>query len=157
MAYAKTTGPDVFIKAWIGNDEDQIEEAFRKEASRQVGEMERWMKFQKKSDPEGTLWYYEENHFPIVRKALQYRMRIYNRNRVIDKIKFKIIEATVKKDAERIEDLQEEWLTVIDEQIALCWRIKRVYCKVSREVNLNIKSEDEDDPFKEYVYDPEKS
>lgn len=154
--YVKTTGIGVFIRTWLTGNEEQLEEAYRKEASREVGEMQRWMRDQEENDPIGMLWDYEERLFPMIRKAVQYRMRIYNRNKKAIEIKFKALQAEAKQDAEALDRIQEEWMTLLDEQIALCWRIKRIHMKVSREVRLDL-DVGEADPFEEYEYDLEKS
>ena len=152
----KASSVVAFIKAWVDGNEDMLEIAFRKEASRQVGEMERWMKNQIATDPEGMLWYYSDAFFPLIDKAVRYRMRIYNRNRLVDQIQFDIMAAEAAGEEEKVASLREQWLDIVDEQIALCWRIKRIHCKVVRDVRLEL-AEGDKDPFEEYVYDPAKS
>lgn len=152
--YEKITGPGVFVKAWLKGTEEGLLEAFRKEAAREVGEMERWMKDQIENDPINMLDHFAEEVFPMVRKAVKYRSRIYNRNRSIELAKFGIMEANATGDAGKIEDAVEAVLKLEDEQVALAWRIKKINIKVKRLVRLQI-AKDEVDPFEEYEYEAE--
>lgn len=153
--YEKARGVHLFVQAWLKGTEDELDEAFRKEASREVGEMSRWVDYQKAEDPAGVLWDYEERLFPMIRMAAKYRTRIYNRNKIASELRERSLTLDPEDGAE-IARMQEEWMKLRDEQIALCWRIKRIHIRVTREVRLDL-AEDEKDPFEEYEYDPEYS
>jgi len=153
--YEKVTGPGVFFRTLATSvSPDAILEAYRKEASRQVGEMQRWMDYHIKEDPYNMLEHWTENVFPLVRQAVKYRMRVYNRNRVFDKLKFDRLEATAKSDTKALEEIAESWRETEDEQIALCWRIKKIHLAVRELVQLQL-DKGEAHPFEEYEYEAE--
>lgn len=155
-AYARKSGGEAFLKAWFTGTVEDLDEAFRREASRMYGEMERWMKDQEKYDPMGMLWHYEETLFPLIRKARTYRGAIYERNKLIEKLKFEIIQAQHAEDMEKAEDLRSQWNKLEAEQIGYCWKIKKIHIFVKHKVILDLTEEDFN-PFEEYEYDPEKS
>lgn len=154
--YQKKSGPQVFLKAWFNGTIEEMVDAFKREGSRMYGEMERWMKDQEKYDAAGMLWHYEEEIFPVIRKARKYRGHIYERNKLIEKLKFEIIQAQHAGDEAKVEELKDEWGDLEAEQFAYFVKIKKIYIFVSRSVVLDM-TEDDFNPFAEYEYDPDKS
>lgn len=133
----------------------EIVAAAKKEASREVGEMIRWRDHQLKHDPDGMLWEYQEM-FPLVVKAVRYRSKIYNRNREIEQVKYDIMVAENEQDSEALEHLMTRWGDLEAEQMALVWRIQKIYCHVRAHVIIAV-GEGVDEVFKEFEYDLEKS
>jgi hypothetical protein len=147
-----------FVMKWLYADSTVLAEAFRKEASRQVGEMQKWMDDQIDNDPMGMLWEFSESLFPLIQKAIKYRARIYDRNKRLRELEFDKVKASVAGDVEALEKAAEEWSVTEAEQIALAWRIKKIHIHVTSEVRLQLdKERGEKDPFADYEYNPENS
>lgn len=159
----RNIGPQKFIKAWLTEiDPEKLAEAYRKEASREVTEMLNWKIETEKYDP--YAYVYEDEIFPLIDKANRYRMRIYDQGKKIKVARAAMTyilansygndpETGFKKD-ERVIKAQEDWREAEDEQIRLCWRIKKIHSAVKAEVRVNLTADDPD-PFAEYEYDPE--
>lgn len=162
----RNLGPERFVKAWLGDDIFELVEASLKEASRQITELENWMKEQKKYDVWMMADEYEETLFPMIRRAIQYRYKIYNANKSIKEkqqhlteiglIRYNgVFEADFDADSEVIE-IRADLNDLETEQMALVWKIKKIHTMVRREVAIQI-APGEVDPFVEYEYDPETS
>jgi len=160
--YIKRNGPDRFVHAWLSGTVEELSEAFRKEASREVAEMLKWMEFQKSDDPDGA-FVYEDNIFPMIIRAKQLRGQLYDKNKKIPPLEFKILQASHAFDqnptvevVEEFRRLETELLELDAERVTLCWKIKALHIKVKRLVMLDVQTHMGDvNPFEEYEYDPE--
>lgn len=125
-----------------------IQEAAIKEASRQVGEMSRWLKWKPEHDPDGyfALAHLEE---PI-KKAEKYRFSIYNRTKKlkpIDKEIDRLVELQVMGepfDADRLVALRDEKAQAETEQYTYAIRILKIYCYVQSQTVLVPPKEEKD-------------
>lgn len=151
-----------FVKAWLHAEDHVLLEAYRKEASREVGEMLRWMEHQIDFDPMDMLWSFSEDLFPMINRAKQYRWQLYDRKKKFNEIEFDGVKAehatyaTPEEKTAAFADLAERWNIVECEQMALIWRIKKIHIKVTKKVNTQLEK-GEKSPFVDYEYDPEKS
>lgn len=166
----RTTGTKWFLKSLTRGTAQEIENAYKKEAARQVGEMTKWMKVQEDDDPQEMLFEYEETLFPSIQQSSRYLSMIYNRNKLIKPIQERIVVANERLNqvdrysedgpAEyaaveaRIAEIQEELDSVIDQQIALTWRIKKIHVNVLSTVRGYLDPEENyKDPFAEFEYE----
>jgi len=157
-----------YITALKSLNAKQIFEASRKEASRQVGEMETWMKKQKTMFPDelSTEIYEEEGGvFEKIRNARKYLNNLHTRTKTKKLLDNEAIEGGMALYTERGETIilnAKEWKAnrklhskAEDEQWGYAWRIMKIYCFVRNEVMYVIGSDD-DNSFKEFEYDPER-
>lgn len=113
---------------------DTIQKAALKEASRQVGEMTRWLVWKPEQDPLG----YEALSYLVepIKKAQNYRSTIYNRGRELKPILAEIAKLTELQEAGEEIDVQrliELRKTKLEKEIAQyteAIRILNVYCIV---------------------------
>lgn len=127
----------------------EIHEAAKKEASRQIGLMNRWLKWaEETSDDELTD---KDNYWvrDAIKKAGKHQFNIYNRNKQIKEIdrKLKVIDGKLKDpktDPDTKKDLIAEATVMLDEkaeleseQATLANRILRIFCRVHGTVTLS--------------------
>ena len=163
----KNGGPEKFVQAWLNGLPQDLPAAYLREASRELTEMENWMKDQIKYDPQGISWAFEDTAFPLVKKAVRYRYKIYNLSRKIKEIEEKIQVICGTKYGANPQDpafvadpevlkLRDEWADLEHDQMGYVWRIKKIHSAVKTVVRPQL-GEDDEDPFAEYEYDPAKS
>lgn len=126
-------------------------EGTRKEARRQAGQMDKWLKLAEDLELE------ELSAFPILRevikKANKYQFRIYNRNATMKSLKEgvnsrnnKVLAGASTEDAERYNaeamKMMDEYGELEAEQFMLAGRIFKIYCFVSGHVNLLVTRKD---------------
>lgn len=129
-----------YIEALETLDFARIQEAACKEASRQVGEMTRWLKWKPEHDPDGfeSLSYLVE---PI-EAAKRYRYQIYNRGKEIKPIVKRITEleeALLKGqviDNDELVKLRTQKTEKETAQYTEAIKVLRVYCIVISRTSL---------------------
>lgn len=143
------------LESYGTGDWEIVFEAMKKEASRQVGSMEKWMAFESKTDRVGLLWMYEDEVFPIIVKARRYRMTIYAGNKNIGKIRFDIMKSQIEGASDKvIMGLHEEISEIQAHQAMMCWKIMKIYLALRKKVSFAL-GEDEEGIFTEKEYDYE--
>lgn len=148
--------PTVYMETWKTLDYSAIHAATKAEASRQVNEMVKWMEWQIQYDPEQMKEIHlEAGIFDIIRKARNYRSKIYNRNRTIAQLEFDVIRADVAGEAKAAAEAREKLAVCEDDQWSAARRILKVYCHVKFVAGGSLKVYDAEDV--EYEYDPEYS
>lgn len=128
-----------FIEALETENWDLIYEGAKKEASRQVGEMTKWMKVKETFDPDGlaVLGLAEP-----IKKAEKYRYRIYNRNKDVKALTEKITRwnnqymAGEEIDRDKLVEAVQEKADIEMEQITLAMRVLKIYCHVTSQTVL---------------------
>lgn len=158
----RNSGPKNFVKTWLNTtNPEALIEAYRKEASREVTEMLNWKIETEKYDPQAYV--YEDEVFPLIDQANKYRMRIYDQGKKIKDAKAtmnlilkekygNVTTGGFYEDPEVVE-ARSVWADAEDEQMRLCWRIKKIHVKVKLDVRADLEA-DAIDPFAEYEYDP---
>lgn len=116
-------------------------EAFRKEMSAQVGEMQRWRDYHRNGDPEGMASLYEEL-FDRVRKAINYRNLYSKRKKELKKNEGEIGKAARAGDVKLIKKLQAERYDIENEMTSIIFRVYRIYFSIKPE--LPVAGEDEE-------------
>jgi hypothetical protein len=142
-----------YIDGYKTYDPDTIIEVTKQEASRLFQDMDKWKKHQETYDPEGMLEFYVDDVFPMIDQARKYRGRIYERNRrlkvLIPELKF----AAENGQEDKVKELQDELMTLTDEQMHYSWKIVKIYGLARRELTDDMRTGDgmESDPF-DYEY-----
>jgi hypothetical protein len=143
---------DKYIDALKTLKFELIQEAAIKEASRQVGEMSRWLKWKPEHNPEE----FEVFSYLVdpIKKAETYRFNIYNRTKKLKPIDAEIaglVKLQVEGepfDLERLIALRDEKAKSETEQYTLAIRILKIYCYVQSQTVL-VKPKEEKDHFAE--------
>lgn len=165
----RKTGIKWFMKTLAKGDPEAIEEAYKKEAARQVGEMEKWKARQERDDPQDMLFEFEDSLFPLIEKASKYKFLIYNRNKLVAKVQAKVVALKkhietidaysgdgpkeMKAATDRLAEVEEELAVIIDEQIALAWRIRKIHIEVVTVSRGHLDAEkNEKDELSEFEY-----
>jgi hypothetical protein len=116
----------------------------KKEASRQVVEMTKWLDHQEEHNPEGleALGVLPE----AIRKAGKYRMKIYNRNKDLKAIDKKL--ETEEDPVVRVE-LQNKRGEYEAEQYMVTGRVLKIYTIVIANVSLTLYEDEQEDLYGE--------
>lgn len=120
---------------------DAMMEAFRKEMSAQVGEMQRWRDYHRNGNPEGMASLYAD-HFELVRKSINYRNLYSKRKKELKKNEGEITNAARVGDVKLIKKLQAERYDIENEMTALIFRVYKIYFRIKPE--LPVEGEDEE-------------
>jgi hypothetical protein len=114
----------------------------KKEASRQVVEMTKWLEHQEANNPEGldALGVLPD----AIRKAGKYRSKLYNRNKDLKAVDKKLAEEV---DPAEIAALQNKRGEYEAEQYMVCGRILKIYCIVIANVSLTIFEDEQEDLY----------
>lgn len=147
--------PGAYVEAWKSYDYNVLHEATKKEASRQVNEMLKWMDWQIQYDPDRMKKIHaEQGTFDLVRKARNYRSTIYNRNKAIAQIEFDLIKVRSTGNIKEVEAVREKLAVCEDDQWAAARRIMKIYCRVKFVAGGSLMVSDTPEDV-EYEYDPE--
>lgn len=130
-----------FYKQFKLLQHEAMMEAFRREMSAQVGEMQRWRDYHRNGNPEGMLNLYEDL-FDRVRKAINYRNLYSKRKKELKKNEGEITEAARFGDVKLIKKLQAERYDIENEMTAIIFRVYRIYFSIKPE--LPVEGEDEE-------------
>lgn len=130
-----------FIEALETMNWNLVLDGAKKEASRQVVEMTKWLELQEKHNPEGldTMGKLPD----AIRKAAKYRTKIYNRNKDLKAIDKKLETET---DPAVVGELQDKRGEYEAEQFMTVGRIFKIYMIVTANVSLVV-FEGADDRF----------
>lgn len=145
-----------YIEAIQSGNWGVYHEAVKKEASRQVGLMDRWLKDAKKFGSQDL------KEFPFledpIEKSIKYRYRIYNGNKAVKEIDRELVhlngllvdpdtfEEERTKATERVKELLDEKADIESEQYMLSGRILKIYFAVNGYVVLVQEKEKETYP-----------
>lgn len=135
---------DKYIEALETLNWTVILDGAKKEASRQVVEMTKWLDHQEEHNPEGleALGVLPE----AIRKAGKYRMKIYNRNKDLKAIDKKL---ESEEDPVVLGELQNKRGEYEAEQYMVTGRILKIYTIVIANVSLTLYEDEQEDLYGE--------
>lgn len=116
----------------------------KKEASRQVVEMTKWLEHQEEHNPEGlaALGVLPE----AIRKAGKYRMKIYNRNKDLKAIDKKLEDESDPVVRGELQNKRGEYEA---EQYMVTGRVLKIYSIVIANVSLTLHEDEQEDLYAE--------
>lgn len=124
---------------------DAMMEGFRKEMTKQVGEMQRWRNYHIPADPEGMANLLSE-YLDLCRKAINYRNLYSKRKKELKTCQGVAEQAARAGDVKALKKAQADYAEKHDEMIAIIFKVYRIYFTVKPQLPV----EGEDDNVVDY-------